>query len=277
MAWVRLEDRFYEHPKFAGLRGEAIAMWVVGLAYCNGNRTDGRISSAIVRRLVDVDDWKASACSLVDAGLWTVEGQYYVYHDYADYQRLRDEIEQVAQAKSRAGAKGNEVRWHTDRRPVAQCDGDAMDVRCASESHSDRRSIAEASPKPKPNTNKDKGSSPVQVDGAAAGSIHADAANHCIATWTAKGFTRSQVEEALSTASQRMSEGKKIRNLAAYVGTILQQGSEDATPPDPDEDPRRDEVKVPPEWLAEHRRIRAANAEAARIEREARTGGTHSE
>jgi hypothetical protein len=106
MGWVRLDDDFYDHPRFAAIDALAIGWWVAGLAWSNRNLTDGRIPKNRARMLLPLDglayvsgsysgeDAKAAAVidQLESAGLWEDDGTAYVIRDYHQYQRSSDEI-----------------------------------------------------------------------------------------------------------------------------------------------------------------------------------------
>ncbi|WP_435173263.1 hypothetical protein [Actinacidiphila sp. bgisy145] len=119
MAWVRISDDFYDHPKFDAAGSLGIALWVAGLAWCNRNLTDGVIPHRAARRLLDFEDAaeavhaaddrngvtnaphnndvtasvaKFAADRLVKAGLWIEEETGYRVHDYLDYQKSADQI-----------------------------------------------------------------------------------------------------------------------------------------------------------------------------------------
>jgi hypothetical protein len=120
MPWIKVDDHFDEHPKFAKAGPLGIAMWLAGLAYCNRNLTDGFVPWGIARSLlaweflkphpedasremiwtVDVGrgmHGEQVTCEfvielLVDAGLWEdVPGGYRV-HDFDDYQPSKAEV-----------------------------------------------------------------------------------------------------------------------------------------------------------------------------------------
>lgn len=136
MAWVRISDDFYDHPKFQQLTGVGVSMWVAGLAYANRNLTDGFVPVRMACALVDQDslgysmygpgqEGSAAAnglVSLVDAGLWHEEGHgcercpqppagSIIMHDYLDYQPSRVDVEKRADERSQAGRKGAQKRW----------------------------------------------------------------------------------------------------------------------------------------------------------------------
>lgn len=94
MAWVKIDDQFYDHPKFAETGALGIALWACGLAYCNKHLTDGRIPRGQVGRFCDLEgaDPHAVAARLVNAGLWDDDGTAYWVHDYHDHQPSADTI-----------------------------------------------------------------------------------------------------------------------------------------------------------------------------------------
>lgn len=119
MTWVRVDDHFDEHPKFARAGPLGIALWLVGLAYCNRNLTDGFIPWAKaqslltwqflgepdengLRKLFTIgvtcgmsgDDINCNYVIplLLNAGLWEeIDGGFHV-HDYDQYQPLKAQI-----------------------------------------------------------------------------------------------------------------------------------------------------------------------------------------
>lgn len=141
MGWVRVDDNFYDHPKFADVTPLSIALWITGMAYCNRNLTDGFVPERVASRLLDYDGLAytvatigdmggvmESDCAplavhdLVKAGLWHEDGhdcpecpqpgrkRLYV-HDYLVYQPSAEEIQAKKKQQSEAGKKGASVRW----------------------------------------------------------------------------------------------------------------------------------------------------------------------
>lgn len=130
MVWVRIDDRYNEHLKFASAGPLGVTLWLAGMAYCNRNLTDGFIPWTVARTLVaweyigaagptailvallDSDDEPAMVTSdlvidqVVHSGLWdTVTGGYMV-HDYLDYQPSRQAVMTERAAKAAAGRAG---------------------------------------------------------------------------------------------------------------------------------------------------------------------------
>lgn len=130
MPWIKVDDHFDEHPKMAHVGPLGWALWLVGLAYCNRNLTDGFIPYITARRLVSWDflmprngseveqvwsvgintgmhgedvDTPLVIDMLIDAGLWEeVTGGYRV-HDYQEYQPSKADV--VAERQKWAAKK----------------------------------------------------------------------------------------------------------------------------------------------------------------------------
>ena len=146
MAWVRVDDSFYDHPKFQDAGPLGLALWVTGLAYCNRNQTDGVIAENVLQRLVDFDGLAYTTATigpdrdrpigammeddcapfaldcLIQAGLVHANGhdcpdcdqpgrRRLIYHDYRVYQPTKAQIEERRAQKSDAGRQGAEARW----------------------------------------------------------------------------------------------------------------------------------------------------------------------
>lgn len=149
MAWVKLDDHFDENPKIAKVGPVGIAFYVVGLAYCNRNLTDGFIPWAIAQRLVPMEwigtrgngdaervafsfaaptDERVSALImaasdvielLLTAGLWEAAPGGYMVHDYASFQPSRATVlaERDAARGRMAGARANKPKRSPELRP----------------------------------------------------------------------------------------------------------------------------------------------------------------
>ena len=121
MVWVRIDDRYSEHPKIVEAGPLCAALWLAGLAYCNRNLTDGFIPWSTARTLVD---WEYAeqdgrritidiGCGMggetvtsdmvisrmVAVGLWhpvygetTQRIKGYLVHDYGDFQPSKEQV-----------------------------------------------------------------------------------------------------------------------------------------------------------------------------------------
>lgn len=113
MAWVKLDDQFADHPKIE--RAGPMAAWlhVVALCYSARHLTDGRIPAAKARRLIDVRQPQREIAKLVEVGLWEIDGDDFVIHDYHDWQpsaadeRAKRERDRERKAKGRVGQGRN--------------------------------------------------------------------------------------------------------------------------------------------------------------------------
>lgn len=110
MAWVKLDEKFPDHPKVSAAGPLASWLYVCGVAYCNRMLTDGFIPAAQVRRLADVDNSDELAARLVTAGLWEETDDGFQIHDYLDYQPSRKHVEAIAQSRAEAGSKGGKQK-----------------------------------------------------------------------------------------------------------------------------------------------------------------------
>lgn len=108
MVWVRLDDEFSENPKIAQLSDSALALWVVGLAYCNRNLTDGFIPAQVGMGQLRYCDGHAEQviAELVAGGFWVREDGGWTVHDYFDYQPSREDVEALREARREAGRLG---------------------------------------------------------------------------------------------------------------------------------------------------------------------------
>lgn len=89
MAWVRLDERFPEHPKVLAVGGDAAWLHVCAIAYSNRNETDGFVPNNAIRALTDRRQPTKLAAALISAGLWEQADHGYVIHDYLEYQPSR--------------------------------------------------------------------------------------------------------------------------------------------------------------------------------------------
>ena len=93
MVWVRLDDRFAEHPKVLALTDKQFRFYIESLCYAGRNTTDGRIPEDRVDRRV--------VRGLVAAGLVDEKPDGYWIHDFLDYNRSREQLENKRQAARR--------------------------------------------------------------------------------------------------------------------------------------------------------------------------------
>lgn len=119
MTWLRLDDRFAEHPKIVRLSAAAFRVHVRGMCYSAGNLTDGRVPMAVST------GWgRKAVAELVAAGLWIAgEGEHSI-HDYLDWNPSRSDVVALKEVKSKAGAKGAAKRWDGTSYSTSHTEGD---------------------------------------------------------------------------------------------------------------------------------------------------------
>lgn len=91
MAWVKLDDSFFCHPKVVSVGAEASGLYVWALAYSSHNLTDGRVPRAWVLQAVGRRAKRLSD-ALVEQGLWEENGAGWTIHDYLHYQPSREKV-----------------------------------------------------------------------------------------------------------------------------------------------------------------------------------------
>ncbi len=113
MAWTRIDDQFLRNPKIqrAGVHG--MALYLAGLIYCNTNKTDGFIDEYLLPGLCGdafQTPTRKSAEKLVELKLWHKVDGGYIVNDFLDYNRSKDEIEEINRKRAEAGAKGGRTK-----------------------------------------------------------------------------------------------------------------------------------------------------------------------
>ena len=90
MSWVRIDDKAWCHPKFAGLSGNAVRLWLYALCWCNAQQADGHVPKSMIRTFgSSAKDVEA----LIMAGLWEATDDGWVFHNYLRYQPSKAKIE----------------------------------------------------------------------------------------------------------------------------------------------------------------------------------------
>ncbi|MEV1295735.1 hypothetical protein [Pseudonocardia sp. NPDC049635] len=112
MTWVKVDDALADHRKVRRLgkdRLPAMGLWVLTASWCGQQLTDGFVPAEVVERF---DPRQKMATRLVDVGLWVresdpEEGDGFRFHDWADHQPTRDEVERK---RDEARVRMNRVR-----------------------------------------------------------------------------------------------------------------------------------------------------------------------
>jgi hypothetical protein len=113
MAWTRIDDSFYDHPKAARTSLAAIGLWTKALSYCARHLTDGFVPTLIVIDLARLPREQALglARELVRARLWKAVGtKGFKFHDYLEYN-----LSAKALKAHRATTAARQRRWIAKR------------------------------------------------------------------------------------------------------------------------------------------------------------------
>ena len=105
MSWVRMDDRFPEHPKAIKVGALGRDLYVSGLCYSGRNLTDGFIPADAVRRLSELRNVNEIASRLVEVVLWEVVDGGFQVHDYLDYNPSAQEVRSKRKADTKRKGK----------------------------------------------------------------------------------------------------------------------------------------------------------------------------
>lgn len=126
MTWFRVDDKMMSHPKVLRIpraaRHSTLGLWLTAGVWCAGQLTNGRLPAYM---LPELGATKRQAQALVDCGLWELDGDEYVFHDWPDYQPTREHVENERAAARERMAK----RRRTPSDVPANTDGTSTEVR----------------------------------------------------------------------------------------------------------------------------------------------------
>ena len=92
MSWFKVDDSFYDHPKFLELPNAAIGLWTKAGAWCGKHLTDGVIPASQIKLFKGTP---AQINALTLAGIWIEDrsengSKVYRFHDWNEYQPTRE-------------------------------------------------------------------------------------------------------------------------------------------------------------------------------------------
>ena len=117
MTWFKVDDGFYDHPKFLEVPNAAVGLWVKAGAWCGRHLTDGLIPAAQIKLFKGTP---AQVKALTSARIW-VETQTengskaYRFNDWNEYQPTREQ-----KLKERADAAERQRKKRERKRPEQQ-------------------------------------------------------------------------------------------------------------------------------------------------------------
>lgn len=211
MTWVYLDDGFPDHPKIAQAGGDAGWLFVCGLAYCKRQETKGRIPVAQVPRLSDRKQPMKLAAKLLEVGLWERDGDFFLIHDFDEWNRPEE-------SRKAAARKAAQARW--DRERDAKAHADASEPQC------ERMPSAPAdrcpTPLPLPSSSSSSSSEPLLVPAGSeeedpiASEVWALLAQHDAQAFVAQGNTiRSRRWFEVAADTRRTAHAGQLRALSS--------------------------------------------------------------
>jgi hypothetical protein len=90
MAWFKVDDQMYDHPKFTSLSLATIGLWTAGGSYCARHLTDGFLPNTATPLLRP--ESSGGRAELVAAGLWDEVDGGVRFHDWLEYQPTRESV-----------------------------------------------------------------------------------------------------------------------------------------------------------------------------------------
>ncbi len=109
MAWARIDDNFFNHPKVRKAGKDAVIFHMAALCHSNAFTTDGFIAEDMLELIaIQAFQRKANGLAdrLVECGLWdSIEGGYLI-HDYLEYNYSKQQVEEIKSKRSAAGKQG---------------------------------------------------------------------------------------------------------------------------------------------------------------------------
>lgn len=145
MAWVKIDEHFYDHPKWCDAPGDSIALWLALIAWCNRNDSDtGFIPETKTTGLVNVKNVRNTLADLCARKAIRKVRNGYTIHDYTEFQQP-EKVREIAAKRAAAGRKGAANKWAERRRAAEYADAPPPPDPMANDMAS---AIANASPGP---------------------------------------------------------------------------------------------------------------------------------
>ena len=155
MPWVRLDDSFYDHPKFDNLSHAAFRLWACSIGYSGRHLTNGFISESKASRLVSHKRPERLIEELLSARLWERAEGGYIVHDYLEYNPTKEQV-----ALDRADSAKRQAEYRERRKRVSNAVSNAVTNTVSNAVSSAVENSAPSHPIPGSSVSKDTGASP---------------------------------------------------------------------------------------------------------------------
>ena len=130
MAWFKVDDRLWSHPKWLATPPAARGLWTSAGSWSAHQEQDGYVPSAILRVL---GHSKGHALALVRSGLWREVDGGYVFHGWAEFQPTSAELQAKRAIRADAGRKGGlasgRSRREANASPMLEANGNPVPSR----------------------------------------------------------------------------------------------------------------------------------------------------
>lgn len=122
--YVKLDAEYAADPKVLRAGAMAELLYIRSLALAKRRREDGHIDAVQLPGLCLGIPGKPErhVDSLVEAGLWSTNGDGWNISAWLKHNKSRVDIDEYARRKAEAGAKGAHNKWHSVEKPMASCE-----------------------------------------------------------------------------------------------------------------------------------------------------------
>lgn len=116
-----MDDSFHTHPKVLAIprraRVATVGLWTLTGNWCSHHLTDGHLAAHMP---AEFDAGKNAANLLIEVNLWERTASGFVFHDWADWQPTRAQVEADREAAKTRMAKVRQQRGSPNVRPNEQ-------------------------------------------------------------------------------------------------------------------------------------------------------------
>lgn len=115
MAWFKVDDGFWSHPKVMTMSPGATSLWVRAGSYSCQHLTDGFIADGLLPVLGSGE----AAGELVESGLWSRVPGGFQFHDWSEYQESSEDVKrrrEAARDRKRRQRRAQSGKYEASRR-----------------------------------------------------------------------------------------------------------------------------------------------------------------
>lgn len=109
MPWAKIDDKLHGHPKAAKAGLEALGLHLLAMSHCAAYETEGNIDTSFPQEKAG-DRARELVASLVEAGLWEVNGTGWKIHDWLKYNPSNAQAKRLAKQRQAAGKRGGNAK-----------------------------------------------------------------------------------------------------------------------------------------------------------------------